>query len=109
MERRTEEDRAVDTVLELVVERHDGTNIIRAAGEIDMASAPRLRECLSLLSGSIVVDLHAVSFLDSTGIGVLIDADNRLREDGGDLRLYQPRGIVRTAIEVVGLAHWIDD
>ena len=99
----------MDTVLELVVERHDGTNIVRAAGEIDMASAPRLRECLSQLSGSIVVDLRAVSFLDSSGISVLIGAHNRLRDDGGDLRLREPQGIVRTAIEVLGLAHLIDD
>jgi anti-anti-sigma factor len=99
----------VDTVLELVVDRHARTTTVRAAGEIDIASAPRLRECLSLLTGSIVVDLRAVSFLDSTGIGVLIGAHNRVCDDGGDLRLRKPQRIVRTAIEVLGLAHLIDD
>ena len=103
------EHHTLDTVLELVVEHYDGTSIVRATGEIDMASAPRLRECLSLLSGIVVVDLRAVSFLDSTGISVLIGEHNRLLDDGGDLRLREPQGIVRTAIEILGLAYWIDD
>jgi len=99
----------VQTFLELVVERHDGTSTVHAAGEIDMATAPQLRQCLSTLSGSVVVDLRAVSFLDSTGIGVLVGECNRLLDDGGELRLRKPQGIVRTAIEVIGLAGWIED
>ena len=62
----------MDGALELGVERHNGTTVVTAAGELDMATAPKLRECLLTTEGNVVVDLRAVSFLDSSGIGVLI-------------------------------------
>jgi len=100
---------SVETSLELVVERHNGTSTVHAVGELDMASVARLRECLSMLSGTVVVDLRAVSFLDSTGVSVLVGERKRLRDDGGELKLRKPQGMVRTAIEVLAFAGWIED
>jgi anti-sigma B factor antagonist len=55
-------------------ERTDGVLVV--AGEVDMASAPRLRAALSHLaaaSGPLTVDLTGVSFLDSAGIAALFE------------------------------------
>jgi anti-anti-sigma factor len=99
-----------DTPLELSVEKHDHTTVLRAAGEIDLATALRLREALTSLTGSnIVVDLRAVSFLDSSGIGALAWGRERALQVGFNLTLRKPQGLVRRALEIVGLADWIED
>ena len=108
-EGQTKEDPRMDTVLELVVERHDRTSVVRAAGEIDIASAPRLRKVSVALVGQ-----HRYRPARSVVSGLnrnrrLIREHNRLLDDGGDLRVREPQGIVRTAIEVLGLECWIDD
>ncbi len=95
--------------LELTVERHDGTTVVGAVGEIDIATAPQLRECLSHVSNDrVIVDLRAVTFLDSSGVGVLAGQYQRLMCDGGKLVLRKPQGMVRTVLEVLGLASWIE-
>jgi anti-anti-sigma factor len=50
-----------------------------------------------------------VTFLDSTGIGVLVGQRSRLIKGDGDLVLRGPENIVRRTLEVVGLAAWIED
>lgn len=95
--------------LDLGLERHDGTMVVSVAGEVDMATAPELREWLAQTGGHVIVDLRAVSFLDSSGIGALVEASSRLVEAGGDLRLRKPQPIVRQVLEVTGLADWIDN
>ena len=86
----------------------DGTAIVVASGELDLGTAPLLRESLGRLHGCVVVDLAGVTFLDASAIGVLISQRNRLRNHGGELVLRGPHGVVRRAIEVVGLADWIE-
>jgi anti-sigma B factor antagonist len=69
----------------------DDHMVLEVGGEVDVYTAPRLRERLVELveagSRSVVVDLGRVEFLDSTGLGVLIGALKRLRAAGGDLAL----------------------
>ena len=55
-----------------------------------------------------MLDLSGVTFLDSTGIGVLVRARNRLLAAGGELILRSPSGIVRDVLEIVGLGDWIE-
>jgi anti-anti-sigma factor len=57
----------------------------------------------------VVVDLEDVTFLDSSCIGVLAGAAQRLREDHGDLRIRRPADVPRRALEITGLEDWIDD
>ena len=68
-----------------------GQTVVQVDGEIDVYTAPTLREELSsLLDGdhiNLVVDLTGVSFMDSTGLGVLVGTLKRVRAAGGDLRL----------------------
>ncbi len=65
--------------------------VMAVAGEIDVATAPRLRKAAIALVGDghhrVVVDLEAVDFLDSTGLGVLIGVLRRLNAVGGELRV----------------------
>jgi len=51
----------------------------------------------------LVVDLEQVSFLDSSGIGVLMGVQRRLREHGGSLRLAAPSARVRRVLELTGV------
>ncbi len=85
----------------------DGTAEVVASGEIDLATAPILRETLQGLHGVVTVDLSRVTFLDSSAIGVLIGQRNRLVGNDGDLVLRGPAGVVRRTLEVVGLSEWI--
>lgn len=61
-----------------VVERHGGVSVVRLYGEVDLLTAPRIEEALSeaavLRDGipGIVLDLSGVTFMDSTGIGLLV-------------------------------------
>ncbi len=52
--------------------------------------------------------MRAVSFLDSSGVGVLVAEQERLLGVGGQLILRDLQGIVRTALEILGLAAWIE-
>jgi anti-anti-sigma factor len=82
--------------------------VVSVIGEVDMASAPQLVDALADAHGRVVVDLAGVTFLDSTGISALVNARNRLREEGDELSLRDPRDNVRAVLKVVGLSAWIE-
>ena len=54
-------------------------------------------------SAAPVVDLSGVTFIDSTGLGALMRAHQRLRRQGRALSLICPAGPARRALEVSGL------
>ena len=59
----------------------DGTCVVSVAGEVDLYTAPDLAQALELngsAGGRVVLDLSDCTFIDSTGLGVLIDARRRL-------------------------------
>lgn len=65
--------------------------VVDVTGEIDVYTAPVLREELATLidgeNTDLIVDLSQVAFMDSTGLGVLVGALKKVRTLGGDLRL----------------------
>jgi anti-sigma B factor antagonist len=81
--------------------------VLAVAGEVDVATVPRLREQLHSLVAQgrhhIVVDLEGVDFLDSTGLGVLVGALKRVRTNGGELALVCTQSRIRKVFEVTGL------
>ena len=93
--------------LELIVSEHEDETVVRAAGELDVNTAPELREQLANLVSEgarrIVVDLTDVSFVDSTALSVLVSALKRLRQANGDLELASPKPSVRRVFEITGL------
>jgi anti-sigma B factor antagonist len=88
------------------VDRRDGTVIVSLAGELDLYNAEEVRRALldSLADGAelLVVDLSEVTFIDSTALGVLIEARSRMAVRSG-FRLAAPGLEVRRALEVSGL------
>jgi anti-sigma B factor antagonist len=68
-----------------------GRTVVEVGGEIDVYTAPVLRERLNDLVGEghhhLVVDMEHVDFLDSTGLGVLVGALKRLRAANGTFGL----------------------
>ncbi len=86
-----------------------GVHIVVLHGELDVASAGGLADALVDVAGStLVVDLSDLTFIDSSGIGALVVARKRILADGqGQLVLSRPGGIVRRALEIVGLREWI--
>ena len=90
-----------------VTEYDSGVNVLAVRGEVDVYTAPRLREKLVELVSKgkhhIVVDLEAVDFLDSTGLGVLVGGLKRLRSHEGDLSLVCTQQRILKVFEITGL------
>jgi anti-sigma B factor antagonist len=88
------------------VDRRDGAVVVSLAGELDLYNAEEVRsallETLADSPGLLVVDLEAVTFIDSTALGVLIEARSRMDERSA-FRLAAPGLEVRRALEVSGL------
>ena len=91
----------------LELKERDGYSVLAVSGEVDVATVPKMREQLHGLVARgdkrIVVDLDAVDFLDSTGLGVLVGALKRVRSSGGDLQLVCTQPRIRKVFEVTGL------
>ncbi len=81
--------------------------VVAVTGELDVYTAPALEEALGDLvdAGSVrvVVDLTGVSFMDSTGLGLLIKALKWTREHGGALHIVANTDRVLKVFKVTGL------
>ena len=84
-----------------------GIEVIDVQGEIDMYTAPRLRELLINLvskgSYQLVVNLDKVGFLDSTGLGVLVGGLRRVRAHDGSLDLVCTQQRILKIFRITGL------
>lgn len=82
--------------------------LLSVIGEIDLWSADRLRDALATAVDpaappQVIVDLRAVSFIDSTGLGVLAGALRASRDGAGDLALVVGPGPVSKVLSVTGM------
>jgi anti-sigma B factor antagonist len=97
----------MDQSFDVTEEEIDGVPVVSVAGEIDVATAPQLRDRLQarVASGNstVIVDLLGVTFLDSTALGVLVGALKQCREAGGDLRLVIAESRTLKIFEITGL------
>jgi len=88
------------------VERRDGGTVVSLTGELDLYNAEDVRAALLESCAEepavLVVDLEQVTFIDSTALGVLIEARSRLADRSG-FRLAAPGLETRRALEVSGL------
>lgn len=89
-----------------------GPHIVAVSGEIDTITAPRLREVLqdALESGppAVTVDLAEVSFIDASGIGVLVSMANQAHSLDRKLTLGAPSQAVLRVLEAAGLGGVLD-
>jgi anti-sigma B factor antagonist len=88
------------------IDRRDGVVVVSLAGELDLYNANTVREalleCCAEAPERLVVELSAVKFIDSTALGVLIEARTRLANRRGFL-LAAPGLETRRALEISGL------
>jgi anti-anti-sigma factor len=82
--------------------------LITIAGEVDMATVPELREALldQIDTGErgLVLDVSEVPFLDSTGLGVLMEVHRRLREVNGQVALVGARSALIRLLTITNLS-----
>jgi anti-anti-sigma factor len=73
-------------------------------GEIDAHTAPTLAVAMTELpEGVVTVDMGDVSFMDSSGLRVLIEAATRARDGGGDLLIVRSTPGIARLVEISGL------
>jgi anti-anti-sigma factor len=84
-----------------------GCAVVVAAGEIDLCTSSALHDALSEAAKTadrVIIDLTGVTFLDSTGMGAMVDALNQdHHRQRGTLCLVGPSGSVRKALEITQL------
>jgi anti-sigma B factor antagonist len=85
----------------------DGAAVVAPEGRLNMHSAPRLRAALEqLVAGgttTIVVDLAATAFVDSSGLGALVTGLRAAESAGGGLRVARPSEEVSAVLELTRL------
>jgi anti-sigma B factor antagonist len=93
--------------LSLSTRTEGGRTVVEVVGEIDVYTAPKLREQLTELVDSgrydIVVDMAGVEFLDSTGLGVLVGGLKRVRMHDGAIRLVCTQERILKIFRITGL------
>lgn len=94
--------------LTLSTRTENDRTVVEIAGEVDVYTAPKLRETLiDLVAGGsyhIVVDMEKVEFLDSTGLGVLVGGLKRVRAHDGSLLLVCTNERILKIFSVTGLS-----
>jgi anti-sigma B factor antagonist len=95
---------AMTTQLEFDLSEVGAADLVTVRGELELASAfalaTRFSEVVEERTGSLIVDLSDLSFMDSTGLNVLLTAFRRLRKRGRAMAVVCPPGPVRRVFEL---------
>ena len=85
-----------------------GRTVVAVGGEIDVYTAPRLRDTITELvaggSYDLIIDMEEVEFLDSTGLGVLVGGLKKVRAHDGSLQLICNQDRLLKIFRITGLA-----
>jgi anti-anti-sigma factor len=89
----------------ITVENEDGAVVVTAKGEVDAFVADDLTAAFeqAVEDRRIVADFTAVSFLDSTALGLLVRVVREVDDSGGDIRVVLPEGTARRIFELTTL------
>ena len=94
--------------LTITTREAEGRTVVSVAGEIDVYTAPRLREEITELVAAgtydLVIDMSEVEFLDSTGLGVLVGGLKKVRAHDGSLQLVCSQDRLLKIFRITGLA-----
>lgn len=81
--------------------------LVTVVGEVDVSNAGELREAvdsaLEVAPAAVSVDLAGVSYIDSTGIGVLVGAATRAQEAGVAFSVARPQANVKRVLGLLGV------
>jgi anti-sigma B factor antagonist len=95
--------------VEIEIERRTegGWDVLDVAGEVDLSTAPELRSRIEGLADDgcrrLVVDLADVSFMDSSGLSVLVSGFKGMREAGGEMAVVCPNVSIAKIFSITGL------
>jgi anti-sigma B factor antagonist len=89
----------------ITVDRQRGPAIVAASGELDAFVARDLTDAFADVAADsrIVVDLHSVSFLDSTALGLVVRTVREVEERGGSIQVVVPGTTARRIFEITTL------
>lgn len=86
--------------------------VVSLAGELDLANAGELRECLVspevFDAEQVHIDLTKVTFLDSSSIGLLVAACKRVRNGGGTFSVSCSEGVALRVLQISGLVEYFE-
>jgi anti-sigma B factor antagonist len=92
-------------------EQQGRCTILTLSGELDLVSAPRLRNAIASLRGEatdeVVVDLAELTYIDSVGIGLLVASRRRLDAEGRTFSVRNPAPQVLRLLEITGLVEYL--
>jgi anti-anti-sigma factor len=102
----------LDSTLTVVRERDGDVAVVRAGGELDLATAPQLARAISLAADGrrprVLVDLSALAFCDSAGLRALLGAAREVEARAGRLVVaVEPDGAVGRLLELAGLTEFL--
>jgi anti-anti-sigma factor len=87
--------------------RDGATAWVRPVGELDLDTAPRLEDALAIVRAGdparLVLDLRRLTFMDSTGLRLVIRWDGVAREEGFDFAIVPGPDVVQRVIELTGM------
>ena len=93
-----------ESAFETTLSRHDGVDVVAARGELDLGTSTRLRSVLFdrvlCTQPVLVVDLNAVTFMDSTGLGTLVAARRWTNARGARMVLVADDGPVLALLKL---------
>jgi anti-anti-sigma factor len=94
--------------LAIIENKPQGDTVVKLCGELDIASAPDLREQLLVMLDRhqprrLVLDLSDLEFMDSSGTAVLVNTERRARMLGCTFALVAPQAAVTRVLRISGL------
>ena len=96
----------------MTIEQRGDTVHVAIAGELDISTAQRLEDDLRRVEAErpavLVLDLQRLSFMDSTGLRLLIMDDSRAREDGRRLAIVKGNDMVQRVMRLTRLDERLD-
>ena len=97
---------------EVTVTVEDGRTVVHPRGALDVATSgdfrERLNELIAAGATDLAVNLKAVTFVDSAGLGVLIGTLKRLQSMDGRFAIFSPSRGVRKVLDLTGLSALVE-
>jgi anti-anti-sigma factor len=102
----------VTTIIEVTTEQRDSYVTVALRGELDLSTVHRVDDELKRVEADeppiVALDLRELSFLDSTGLRMIVTADQRAREAGRRLAIIKGPEPVQRVFEITRLAERLD-
>ncbi|HEY3843660.1 MAG TPA: STAS domain-containing protein [Acidimicrobiales bacterium] len=94
-------------IIEIDVSCADGVAVVTVVGEMDVSNSSWLHECLNDVIDAgideVVLDIEGLTYMDSTGLSVVVGANRRMRAAGGAIEIVAPTPNVARLFAVSGL------